>query len=358
MAALVAAASGLITRSDAASLPTISFRPVSTTVPAAEWLAVGDFNRDRRPDLAVCGFQSRSGTVLLGRGDGTFTIRRNAFRNISGDLEIADLNKDGKPDLIAGEAYSVVAFLGKGNGRLRVGIHSRLPRSIGQPIALADLDQDGRLDVFGSNVQPGEIAVGFGRRRARFGSPRRFQIHAGVESFTVAEVSGDRRVDLITANGETGSISVALASGASFRPAQPYDDPDNPMGIVAADFTADGMPDLAVVSNFPENGGLAIFRGVGGGLFEFSARYAPGLAWLSIEALDADADGHLDLATGSVGGDGVTIFRGEGAGTFLPEATYPIGDANEIRTADFNLDGKPDLAVAMEKQVVVFLNET
>lgn len=41
---------------------------------ATDWIAVGDFNGDGKPDLAVMNFTSNSVSVLINNGNGTFTI--------------------------------------------------------------------------------------------------------------------------------------------------------------------------------------------------------------------------------------------------------------------------------------------
>lgn len=75
------------------------------TVPSS--LAIGDFNQDGVPDLAVANSQCNSVSVLLGDGDGTFKeainfgTGRRAFSVVVGDF-----NRDGLPDLAVADNYS------------------------------------------------------------------------------------------------------------------------------------------------------------------------------------------------------------------------------------------------------------
>ena len=68
---------------------------------------VGDFNGDGKPDLAVANFVSGNVSVLLGRGDGTFQTAVN-FGIGSGSqpqfVAVGDFNGDGKPDLAVANA--------------------------------------------------------------------------------------------------------------------------------------------------------------------------------------------------------------------------------------------------------------
>src|SRR5439155_27288608 len=67
-----------------------------------ESVAVGDFNGDGRPDLAVAnsGSSSNSVSILLGTGTGSFGST-NSFAVGSSPASVAggDFNGDGRPDL-------------------------------------------------------------------------------------------------------------------------------------------------------------------------------------------------------------------------------------------------------------------
>jgi hypothetical protein len=66
-------------------------------------LAVGDFNGDGKPDLAVGNWSFRDISILLGNGDGTFQPQITFGSNLSSDyLAAGDFNGDGKTDLAVG----------------------------------------------------------------------------------------------------------------------------------------------------------------------------------------------------------------------------------------------------------------
>jgi hypothetical protein len=88
-------------------------------------VAVGDFNRDGIPDLAVANHDSTNVSVLLGKGDGTFQA---AVNYVTGDgpysVAVGDFNGDGIPDVVVANEYSntVSVLLGKGEGTFQVAV--------------------------------------------------------------------------------------------------------------------------------------------------------------------------------------------------------------------------------------------
>jgi hypothetical protein len=75
------------------------------TFPAV--VAVGDFNGDGKPDLALADTAFGVLSVYLGNGDGTFQGAQTVATGIAlGALAVGDFNGDGNPDLVVGTAYA------------------------------------------------------------------------------------------------------------------------------------------------------------------------------------------------------------------------------------------------------------
>jgi hypothetical protein len=132
---------------------------------------------------------------------------------------------------------------------------------------------------------------------------------------------------------------------------------NTPAAIVTGDFNRDGVPDLAVANSTDNT--ISILLGQPNGAFAAQVTYPTGPVPISMVTADFNGDGNLDLAVSNLNcspspqgnppqcsPSTVSVFLGNGDGTFQPQATYSVGTLPaSMVTADFNGDGKPDLAV-------------
>jgi hypothetical protein len=129
---------------------------------------VGDFNSDGHPDIAVATFDPLvnhgPGTLVLltGKGDGTFQAGPSqAIGNPStpgGSLAVGDFNRDGKLDIaVAGYSFTlnqngkylgngVETLLGKGDGTFSTGAFVSTVYAA-RPLTVADVNGDGIADL-------------------------------------------------------------------------------------------------------------------------------------------------------------------------------------------------------------------
>ena len=88
-------------------------------------LAIGDVNKDGRPDLVVASGQGLRVTILLGQGDGRFAqMPAEAFAvpERSSEMALGDVNGDGNLDLALAshDSYRIVLLSGDGRGSFRL----------------------------------------------------------------------------------------------------------------------------------------------------------------------------------------------------------------------------------------------
>ena len=112
-------------------------------------IASGDFNNDKKLDLAVSDYLLDNVDILQGNGDGTFTNIGQWFGGITpGAIAISDFNVDGQTDL-AISAYndnSVGVLLGKGNGTFD-NVYPIATGSGPSDVKVVDLNHDGAVDL-------------------------------------------------------------------------------------------------------------------------------------------------------------------------------------------------------------------
>jgi len=143
-----------------------------TAGPSPGTVAVGDFNRDGKLDLAVGNTASNTVSVFLGDGTGQFTLGSTSVTDEGPFfLMVGDFNGDGILDLVTGnhDAQTVSILLGDGTGNFTLASSTPVD---GGPLAVAvgDFNGDGKLDVVTSNDKgssPGSVSILLGRRHGQ-----------------------------------------------------------------------------------------------------------------------------------------------------------------------------------------------
>jgi len=192
------------------------------------------------------------------------------------------------------------------------------------------------------------------------------------------DFNGDGLTDFAVVNSADNTVSVLLGrTDGTLAPQLSYPTGPEPVAIVAADFNGDGIPDLAVANGNCTGGGssgpncspstVSILLGNGDGTFQPHFDLAVGTLPSSVVAADFNKDGKVDLAVANASDGTVSVLLGNGNGTFQPQVVYATQVVNGVFggsnwesavVGDFNGDGKPDLAVSCDagcKSVSVLL---
>ena len=129
-----------------------------------------------------------------------------------------------------------------------------------------------------------------------------------------------------------------------------------PTSLAVGDFNHDGKLDIAVIAGSSNENTLAILIGNGDGTFLPTSYYTVGIGPLSVTTADFNHDGKLDLAVGSEA-NYIAVLLGNGDGTFQNAIESPSVPASVryVATGDFNKDGKIDLLMRADGDAITVL---
>ncbi len=344
----------------------------------------GDYNGDGIPDLAVITAdytsQTQTVTILFGKGDSTFSTGPVTQLTLSGIASAlaGDFNADGKTDLVLissdiyqsnGTSSSATTLLGDGDGTFTLSKASTIyfqPATGGDvlstSVAVADFNGDGKLDlaVVGDYVSSGGVTIALGNGDGTFQAVTpNFAVAGGFSAVATGDFNGDGVPDVVAANDfAPGGATIFLGNGDGTLTTLPATLPETFGGsILVGDFNGDGKPDLAFGSEL----GLQVFTGKGDGTFnQIPGSPVPGVnSAIQLVAGDFNHDGKLDIATIDNYGGQPDILLGANDGTFTVQVATPRDPSltsqygTPVVAADFNGDGRTDLAVVRSNQTTV-----
>jgi ABC-type phosphate transport system substrate-binding protein len=244
-----------------------TFEPaVKRFIGLGEWqtLAVGDFNGDGKPDLALTenyhpNFEGTPGSelaVLLGNGKGGFgKLAAIPIPGRSEGIAAVDLNGDGRDDLVLSNdadaaSDGLMVLLSNGDGTFGPITEYPVPYFAGPPI-VADFNHDGYEDVAVSADE--EIYVFPGDGKGHLSAPIESPSPSRGAFSLAADLDLDGNLDLIS----SGAVQLGDGSGAFGAP-QPFFSDVQPQFVTVADFNGDGVPDIATANSASDDASVLI----------------------------------------------------------------------------------------------------
>ena len=290
-------------------------------------------------------------TVTSNPGSGFASPVNYTAGNGPFSVVVADFNGDGKADMAAANYYSndVSVFLGNGNGTFQAA--QTFGTGTGAiAVAVGDFNGDGKADLAIANFIAGSVSVLLGNGDGTFRPATQYPAGSGANAISVADFNSDGKADLAIANFYDNTVSVLLGNGdGTFQTTLTTATGIFPAALAVGDFNGDGKTDLAVANSGADagdTGSVSVLLGKGDGSFQATVNYTTGINPSAIAVADFNLDGRLDLAVANYGDGTVSILRGLFAGVFASAVTYTAGSGPYwLSVADFNGDARPDLAV-------------
>jgi len=228
------------------------FTPLGTYTAGylAAQVVTADFNGDGNLDLAVT--IEGGAVVLLGNGDNTFQTASGLYGTNAYpySLAVADFNGDGKVDLATADYTGTGGsiLLGKGDGTFTV---SRYAGGSGFAVTTADFNGDGKADLAVVNSgSSGNLSVSLGNGDGTFATPVTYSVNSYPEYINSADVNGDGYMDLLINGGGGQYVNVVLGNGdGTFQATTSIgfvtNNPSNGF-VTLGDLNGDGMLDVIV----------------------------------------------------------------------------------------------------------------
>jgi Bacterial Ig-like domain (group 3)/FG-GAP-like repeat len=209
-------------------------------------------------------------------------------------------------------------------------------------VAVVDYDEDGTLDLVGvigiSNLQ---FVWWKGAGNLTFGPPTTIGTGTSMSNVVVADFTGDGRDDVAIRMGNPPNLVILPATGSGRGPAitkswsYQYQ-------LVAVNADADPAAELLVRDPYS----FRVYDDVATAFTEVSLVWAGTGSFSSIASADFDADGKLDVAVSKNVPYGVFVYFGSAGGTFGAPVALPYDAPTQVAAGDLDNDGKPDLVAA------------
>ena len=274
---------------------------------------------------------------------------------------VGDFDNDGLPDLAVAMSDRVLLFKNTGGGKFTDVTKTAGIVAANHPAGLTfvDYDHDGDLDLFvtgkpGPGTTPNVVWRNNGNSTfTNWTGPTGLGGKGATASATLSDINNDRAVDLVVTGSGSAPTFFANPREGDFKASPLYATNLPPTtGVVAFDYNKDGWMDIAVThSGAP---GITLWRNIDGKRF---ARVALPIhdttrGW-GLTAIDFDNDGWIDLAVlvETKHGSELRVLRNEGAKEFVDVSAQlgldklKLHDPRAVLAADLDGDGDSDLIV-------------
>jgi hypothetical protein len=338
------------------TVPSFAAPSVFNLPAAPQAVATGHFEGSHAPADVVTANANGVVSVLLGKGDGTLQNPINI--HVGGSLTsvaVGDFLGNGLQDIVTANSNgSVNVLVSNGNGTFQA------PKTIDigatpAGVAVGDFLGNGRQDIVTANTNR-TVSVLLGNGNGTFGTPITTTVGGNLTSVAVGEFNGDTKADVVVGTNSGLDVLVSKGNGTlQLTQTVPFDIdyanleiPEAVTSVAVGDFRGGAKQDIVALAG----GSVNVLLGNGNGTFQAPVAVDGGPGTVASLAVgDFTGDGKQDIVTSTVAANlgpepSLNVLAGNGDGTFRIGAPEPVGETgNALAAADFNGDGKLDLAL-------------
>lgn len=304
-------------------------------------IKAGDIDNDGDLDLVANTYNVGSNQIHILRNDGTgvFTVL-TSFTNTDTAREIylADYNNDGRLDIITN---------GRGRAHLTLntgGMTFGTPTQIGgsndsESIAIGDFDKNGNLDFLSCAYSPNQVVRFLGNGAGGFDAGTAYGAGTSAANAALGYFLGSDTYPDMVVSPYFGSALTLMQNNTGALGMPSTISATDPRGSITVDLNGDGLHDVLSV-RYDASRNPMIFLNNGSGLntpIVMTSASASGTGSARFDAADFNGDGFIDFVA-STDGSAIKVNR------YTPPPTfYTIGNASWNANGNWSsTDGGPD----------------
>ncbi|MDQ0640272.1 gliding motility-associated-like protein [Pedobacter sp. W3I1] len=310
-------------------------------------IKIADIDGDGRPDLVVANGGSVSASVLLNTSTaGSISFAPRADFPVTAShvgMGIGDLDGDGKPDLVVpNNNMDILTILRNTSSPGVASFAPPITLTAGNYPALVevnDLDGDGKADLAVTNSNSNDLSIFRNTSTPgliTFGAPINLATGTTPYGLSSGDLNGDGRIDLAVANTGSATISVfvntSLPGVMAFAGKADFATAVDPFSVAIADINGDGRPELVSANRSSDN--ISVLRNTGTLASFPRLDFVTGSNPQGLAMGDLDADGRPEVVVTDYQANTISVFRNNAFPLDITGVSPPKNEQNAPRASN------------------------